>query len=248
MIKYCKEELEKIVEKSFSIAEVCRKLKIRPVGGNYKTLKKYFKMFEINTSHFTGQGWNFGDNYIHVGKVCTLDEILVKNSTYTSSNNIKHKLFDSGIKENKCEECGLTEWNGKKITLHLDHINGDNLDHRIENLRILCPNCHSQTETYCKSKTKSSSSELRKHNYDNRKNKYNIKNKKDLKYNKNFCKCGKEIDKRSNMCSTCDKVKQRKVKERPSVVQLLKELSNSNYTALGKKYGVSDNCIRKWIK
>lgn len=65
---------------------------------------------------------------------------------------------------------------------------------------------------------------------------------------KNFCECGKEIDKRSNMCSTCDKVKQRKVKERPSVEQLLKELSNSNYTALGKKYGVSDNCIRKWIK
>lgn len=245
MIKYNKEELEKIVESSFSVADVCRKLKLRPVGGNYKTLKKYFNIFKINISHFTGQGWNCGENYKHFGKNFSLEEILVKDSTYTSSNNIKHKLFDSGLKENKCEECGLTEWMGKKISLHLDHINGDNLDHRIENLRILCPNCHSQTETYCQSKFKSSSSELRRKNYENRKDKSDL-----VKYVKtiNLCKCGKEITKNAKLCETCNKLKQRKVKERPSVVQLLKELSNSNYTALGKKYGVSDNCIRKWIK
>jgi hypothetical protein len=236
MIKYNKKELEIIVKKSYSVADVCRELKIRPVGGNYKTLKKYFNIFEIDISHFTGQGWNSGENYTHFGKVCKLEDILIKNSTYTNTNNIKNKLFDSGIKENKCEECGLTEWNGKKISLHLDHINGDNLDHRIENIRILCPNCHSQTETYCKSKHKCSSSELRKKKYDNKKN----ENK--------YCKCGKEISKHSKNCDQCDNLNKRKVKNRPTIETLLYELSESNYTAIGKKYGVSDNCIRKWIK
>lgn len=150
MSKYNKETLEPIVETSLSIAEVCRRLEIRPVGGNYKTLKKYFTLLEIDTSHFTGQGWNSGDRYKNFGKTCSLEEIMIENSTYTNNSRLKDKLFSAKLKENKCEICGLNDWNNKPIVIHLDHINGNNMDNRLVNLRMLCPNCHSQTETYCR--------------------------------------------------------------------------------------------------
>jgi Zn finger protein HypA/HybF involved in hydrogenase expression len=133
---------------------------MRAVGGNYKTIKKYITLHNIDTSHFTGQGWNVGKRYRNFGKVTPLEEILVEKSLYTNTGSLKERLFKANLKENKCEHCFLTEWNNKPITLHLDHINGNNLDNRIENLRILCPNCHSQTDTYCKGNV-SSINELR---------------------------------------------------------------------------------------
>ena len=68
--------------------------------------------------------------------------------TGKSRQNIKHRLLRAGLLENRCEECGLSEWRGRPLTAHIDHINGIRNDHRLENLRMLCPNCHSQTETY----------------------------------------------------------------------------------------------------
>ena len=83
-------------------------------------------------------------------KLMPLDEILKGNHSQYQSNKLRKRLIDENIFKNECNECGLgNKWNGKEITLHLDHINGDSNDHRIENLRILCPNCHSQTITYC---------------------------------------------------------------------------------------------------
>lgn len=68
--------------------------------------------------------------------------------TGKSRYNIKHRLLRAGLLENRCHECGLVEWRGKVLMAHIDHINGIKSDHRLENLRMLCPNCHSQTETY----------------------------------------------------------------------------------------------------
>ena len=237
MKNYDKSNLEEITKTSLSIADVCRKLNVRPIGGNYKTVKKYIKLYEIDISHFTGQGWNCGKRFKNFGRKCSLDKILVQNSTYSNTSGLRRKLIENNLKENICENCGIYEWNGKPLTLHLDHVNGDNLDNRITNLKILCPNCHSQTVTYCNSKIKSSISELRKKRY----NKY-------IKSKNNFCECGKQIQKRSNRCYDCDKINQRKIKNRPSLEILLKDVKETNYVATGKKYGVSDNAIRKWIR
>lgn len=74
-------------------------------------------------------------------------DILIENSTF-SGNYIKNRLFEAGLKEYECEECYISFYNGKPITLQIHHINGNNKDQRIENLSILCPNCHSQTNNY----------------------------------------------------------------------------------------------------
>lgn len=74
-----------------------------------------------------------------------LPELLIQGK---SRHNIKMRLIKAGILENRCQECGLTEWRGRRLAVQIDHINGVNDDNRLENLRMLCPNCHSQTETY----------------------------------------------------------------------------------------------------
>ena len=82
-----------------------------------------------------------------------LDDIL-NNVSFEVSAKLKQRLFKAGLKKNVCEECSISEWNGKPIVCHLDHVNGDNKDNRLENLKILCPNCHSQTPTYCRGQGK----------------------------------------------------------------------------------------------
>lgn len=72
----------------------------------------------------------------------------VENSTYQNTDRLKKRLISEGYKTCKCEICGITQWNNKPISLQLHHINGISNDNRIENLQILCPNCHSQTENY----------------------------------------------------------------------------------------------------
>lgn len=142
------------VASASSIAAVLRSLGLRPVGGNYKSIRVHIERLGLSVDHFTGQAWNSGENFKPFGKSIPLDEILVENSTYTSTWNLKNRLLSSEVLINQCATCGLTEWLGDSISLHMDHINGVNRDNRIENLRLLCPNCHSQTATYCGKKNK----------------------------------------------------------------------------------------------
>lgn len=139
--KYSKEVLQKAVDKSYSIADVCRELNLKPVGGNYHTIVKKCQEFNINISHFTGQNWK--KSPIKDPNVNKLEDILQQNVNFKSSH-LKKRLIDAGLKENKCEICGCTTWQNKPITLELHHINCDHFDNRLSNLQILCPNCHSQ--------------------------------------------------------------------------------------------------------
>ena len=146
MNKFTKDDYKNAAKVSFSIAGMCRYLNLAPKGGNYSTIKKYIKEYEIDTSHFTGKGWNVGLKFKPHPQF-NMEEILVKNKTY-NTNKLRKRLIDEGYKEYKCECCGNTEWMGKPIPLELHHINGDRNDNRLENLQILCPNCHSFTENY----------------------------------------------------------------------------------------------------
>ncbi len=82
-------------------------------------------------------------------KSTPLSEILFERSTYFNAFHLKRRLLSKGLLRAACYECGITEWRGRRLVLQLDHINGIGDDHRLANLRLLCPNCHSQTTTYC---------------------------------------------------------------------------------------------------
>jgi len=147
---WSKENLEKIVKKSYSIADVLRNLGLEAKGGSYRTAWKYINKYNLDVSHFTGQIWSKSPLISNEDKkLNSLKEILQKGTNF-KSDTLKKRLLEAGLKEYKCEnpECGITSWCGKDITLELHHINGDHFDNRIENLQLLCPNCHSQTDSY----------------------------------------------------------------------------------------------------
>ena len=138
------EKLIKSVKESLSYRQVIKKLGLRPTGGNYSQIKKYIRENKLDTNHFKGRGWNAG---LHgIGKaLIPLEKILVINSTFQSYK-LKKRLFAAKLKPQYCEQCGWAEKTETGyLPLELDHINGDHSDNRIENLRILCPNCHSLT-------------------------------------------------------------------------------------------------------
>ena len=144
--KRSKEEFEKAIQQSHSIAETCRHLGIKPSGGNYQIVHNAIKKYSIDTNHFTGQGWNTGLKFKPLEEK-PIDKILVADSSFQSFK-LKRRLLQEGLKKHICEQCGLIEWQGKPIPLELHHINGNNRDNRIENLVLLCPNCHALTESY----------------------------------------------------------------------------------------------------
>lgn len=146
-MKHTKEDYINAAKNSFSIAQMCVELGIKSIGGNYQTIKNKIKEYNIDISHFTGRAWNQGKRYRMINKPKSLEEILKENSPYQSFK-LKERLLESGLKERKCECCNNTEWLGKPIKLELHHINGNHDDNRLENLQLLCPNCHSYTDTY----------------------------------------------------------------------------------------------------
>lgn len=145
--KYSLNQLTEIIRDSDTFSEVCRKLQIPVFSGNIKTLKNKCNINNIDYSHFKGRGWNKNKTFHSTIKI-PLSSILISNSTYLNTSRIKNRLIKEGIKENKCEICGISHWLDKPISLQLHHINGVNNDHKLDNLQILCPNCHSQTENY----------------------------------------------------------------------------------------------------
>ena len=142
--RYSEEELRAAVESSGSFRQVLQKLNIVPAGGNYSSTKKRIKSLNIDTSHFHGKLWNKGKT---IGPKRAI-EVYLNNDYKIDSNKLRKRLINEGLKEHKCECCGITEWNGRPAPLELDHIDGDHYNNNLDNLRILCPNCHAQTDTY----------------------------------------------------------------------------------------------------
>lgn len=117
-------------------------------GGNVYTLRKKVALWELDDKHLVGQGWLKGKTHNFTQNI-PLKDILVENSEYTNRGSLKRRILREGLLEKICAECKAPpEWMGKILVLVLDHINGIRNDHRIENLRLLCPNCNSQQPTF----------------------------------------------------------------------------------------------------
>ncbi len=140
-------QLEKAVKSSFSYRAVLIKLNLYPSGGNYEQIKKYIQEISLDISHFKGKGWNSGLKGIGKPRI-PLEQILRRNISFQSFK-LKKRLFATKLKPQYCEICGWAqETTDGYLPLELDHINGDHHDNRLENLRILCPNCHSLQPTH----------------------------------------------------------------------------------------------------
>jgi hypothetical protein len=261
MKKYEKNKVELIVKENYSVAECLRKLNLRPAGGNYKWFKKFTKIQNIDTSHFTGKGWSFGKKVSANNRKLPLSEILIENSSYSSSNHLKKRLIKEGFKKYQCEVCNNTTWNGSKIPLELEHCNGNNIDNRIENLKLLCPNCHAQTPFY-RGKNKLSTLNERREvnrvkfgetltdNADGNPEPSSLKREgretKQREPKSYICSCGNKMAHRSLKCRECDKADRKN--NIPPVLNLLEDFKTlKSFVQVGKKYGVSDNAVRKWL-
>lgn len=151
MSKYTKEVLEPLVKESLSVADVCRKLGLKPNGGNNGNIKKQLLKHNIDISHFVGRSFN-------KGKISTKkkkwEDILSNTGKSQHGWKLKRAMLEAGVKE-ECFICKVgTTWCGGELVLQVDHYLGNNTDHRLENLRLLCPNCHSQTPTFSGRKNK----------------------------------------------------------------------------------------------
>jgi len=232
--KISDEDFVDIIKNSITYSESMRKCGINNVG-NTRTIKKRIEELNLDISHFS-RNYDGSSN-----RTYTNEKVFIENSLYNDRAGIKKRLMRDFGWDYKCNSCGISEWKNRekeivKISLELEHINGINNDHRIENLEFLCPNCHSTTSTF------------------RGKNKYNdpksiIKSiLNDIIDNVlNRCiDCKTNIYKKSDRCDKCNKIFSRKI--RPSLEQLKKDIKELNYVQTGKKYNVSDNCIRKWIK
>jgi hypothetical protein len=127
---------------------VLQQLGLHPTGANYVGMHRHFARLNLDTSHFTGQGHLKGKTHSWTPSR-PLAEILVDNSPIRNHPKLKRRLIREGLLTNCCALCGLgPKWQGKPLVLVLDHINGNRADCRLENLRLLCPNCNSQQPTF----------------------------------------------------------------------------------------------------
>lgn len=150
MRKYDKQWLTELCKDSFSYAEVLRKAGRKQGGGAQAILKKKIEEWKIDVSHFTGQRWQKSPHQEKQQRKekYSLDQVFVEN-TPVSQKVLRGYVQRHNIIEYKCQNCGCDgKWQNGIISLELDHINGNNTDNRIENLRYLCPNCHALTDTY----------------------------------------------------------------------------------------------------
>lgn len=139
-------EFRALVQSSTSYRSILVSLKVSAKGCNHYTLKRRIRELNVDDAHIRLRPVTFS---AQAATTIPLDEILVEHSAYTTTTHLRHRLLKAGLLKNVCALCGqLPVWHGKPLVLHLDHANGVRHDNRLFNLRLVCPNCHSQTETY----------------------------------------------------------------------------------------------------
>lgn len=214
-------------------SDVLRSLGYAPKGHNYRTVKRYVAEWGISTDHFDP---NVGRRRAAHSRKMPLDQALVENSTYPRGR-LKRRLLAAGLKEPYCELCGQGEiWRGRWMSLVLDHINGIPNDNRLVNLRLVCANCAATLDTHCgrnvprRRRCPGCGGSFAPRNMQHR-----------------YCSMDCWGGVASKLYKGIPHPNQRKV-PRPSHDQLMEDLSTMSYCAVGRKYGVSDNAVRKWIR
>jgi hypothetical protein len=233
MPSYTEAEAREAVAASRSYAEALRRLGRCWTGSAIDVFRKWVAIWEIPTDHFDPYRSSRG---LRRREPRPLDEVLVVDSLYHRGK-LKERLYEAGLKDRRCELCGQDErWQGRPMSLILDHINGVPTDNRLENLRIVCPNCAATLDTHCGRK---------------------------LRLEPRDCLlCGRSFAPKTSTQRYCSRTcGQRRVKtttyaarpqtrkvERPTLEQLQADLATMSYLAVGRKYGVSDNAVRKWLR
>lgn len=226
--RYSEAEAREAVGASMSFSEALRRLGMRPAGGNHMTLKKYVQIWDISTAHFDPAAAR-----IPRRPAVPLEKVLIEHSTY-SRRSLKKRLYAEGLKQRACELCGQGEqWQGRRMALIIDHINGVATDNRLENLQIVCPNCAATLETHCG---------------------------RNVRLTRECVVCREPFqptDRRQRHCSrscSCRTEPNRlravaaRTVDRPPYDQLMAEIAETSWSAVGRKYGVSDNAVRKWVR
>ena len=232
MARYTETELRAAVSEALCLSDVLRHFGLRAAGGNFSTLRSHLDRWEIPTDHFDP----YAARRARSRPSGPLEKILTPASSY-SRRRLKERLYSEGLKQRRCELCGQGEdWRGRRMSLVLDHINGIHDDNRLENLRVVCPNCAATLETHC-----------------GRRNR--------LERVRACQRCGAEFTARAarqRFCSTACGTRwersgmrgpqpgRRRV-ERPPLAALLAEVERDGFSAVGRRLGVSDNAVRKWL-
>jgi HNH endonuclease len=233
-VRYSEAQAREAIAASLSFTEALRRLGMCWSGGNYRTLRKRAVEWAIPTDHFDPDE---ARRRALRRDAIPLAEVLVENSTY-SRGRLKERLYESGLKARTCEICGQGElWQDRWMALILDHVNGDARDNRIENLRIVCPNCAATLDTHCGRRARLPREEracrrcgtmfvprVARQAYCSR-------------------ECGQRWDRKG-----LPRPGARRVRERPPYEELLAEVAATSWSAVGRKYGVSDNAVRKWVR
>lgn len=229
--RYTADATRAAIAASLSWAEALRRLGMRAAGGNSTTLRKYADLWGISTDHFDHRGRRGSPQR---ARRVPLEEVMGEHSTYNRGR-LKQRLYETGLKTRSCELCGQGEmWRDRRISLILDHVNGVFNDNRLENLRIVCPNCAAALETHCGAK-------LRR------------EERSCIRCGAMFWPtwgkqryCGPYCGQRYHR-DAGGRPATRKV-DRPPYHRLLRELKEGSFLAVGRTYGVSDNAVRKWLR
>lgn len=213
--KLDKDAFRQAVADNISIAGVLRQLGRAAVGSNYRLVHRWVKKLDLDTSHWKGSAHGTTQQ-----RKLAWSEVLVTNSDRKITARLKRRMIKEGLLVEKCAICGMgPTWQGKPLTLILDHENGVRNDHRIENLRLVCPNCDSQLDTFCG------------------------RNRKPAEVPR--CTCGRSKGKRSDSCRHCAGSRQATKITWPSNTELRRRVEQGSYSEVARELGVSDNAVRK---